>query len=335
MTPEQTAATVDNKLDVQQTLAQRLRNQREALSMSVEDVSQRLHLPPSIVQAMERGDFDRLGPAVFARGHIRSYLRILQLPEVLGSQLFNDEQLQPVLEQVPGRRPANRFAEKLAWGMSTVLVTSLVAANIWYWVARHQTEMPTLSGLDAPLSEPRDQNESESGSSASRVDGSFVGPPRWAAGTTLAPSSSPASPVVASMSPFSSASPVTTSSGSDANRAVEVSPQIPADPALEVSQVEVATAFDAAGEAVLRLKLSAESWVDIRDASGRRLEFSLLDEGVDRRYPLGSGLTVRLGNARAASLEVNGESVSIEPFINANVASFQLSDQGGLTSPAG
>ena len=58
-----------------------LRGAREARGISIDDVVHDLHLSRDVVLALEEGDYDSLGAPVFVRGHLRSYARLLELPE--------------------------------------------------------------------------------------------------------------------------------------------------------------------------------------------------------------------------------------------------------------
>lgn len=70
------------------SVGQMLRDAREAQSISVEDVAQRLRLMQRQVKAMEEDDFGSLGQPVFARGFVRNYARLLGLaPESLLSRM--------------------------------------------------------------------------------------------------------------------------------------------------------------------------------------------------------------------------------------------------------
>lgn len=60
--------------------ARTLRTARETQGLSLAKVADELRLTPDQVMAMEEGDYDRLGPAVFARGHVRRYAVLLGLP---------------------------------------------------------------------------------------------------------------------------------------------------------------------------------------------------------------------------------------------------------------
>jgi len=56
-----------------------LRSARERAGLSIQDVSQRLKMPVKVVQALEAGQWDQSGGAVFVRGQLRSYGRLLKV----------------------------------------------------------------------------------------------------------------------------------------------------------------------------------------------------------------------------------------------------------------
>lgn len=58
-----------------------LRNAREALGITIDEVAHDLHLSREVVLSLEAGDYEMLGPPVFVRGHLRSYARLVELPE--------------------------------------------------------------------------------------------------------------------------------------------------------------------------------------------------------------------------------------------------------------
>jgi cytoskeleton protein RodZ len=59
----------------------RLRLARVEAGINVDEVADRLHLDRDVILAIEAGDFEGLGAPVFVKGHLRSYARLLGLPE--------------------------------------------------------------------------------------------------------------------------------------------------------------------------------------------------------------------------------------------------------------
>ena len=120
-----------------------------------------------------------------------------------------------------------------------------------------------------------------------------------------APSVEPASPepVMASMAPVPNKAPT---------------PEVPAA---------------VAGQDGLVLRFSGQSWLEVNDPQGRRLERALLDAGAERRYADGEVGYITLGNAAAVEVLHDGRPVNLEPFRAANVARFTVSS-GGEPEPA-
>lgn len=59
---------------------QRLRQAREALDLSQQDVAQQLHLNVSIIQALEENDEAALPAQIYLVGYLRGYARLLNMP---------------------------------------------------------------------------------------------------------------------------------------------------------------------------------------------------------------------------------------------------------------
>jgi cytoskeleton protein RodZ len=60
-----------------------LREARERLGMSVNDIADRIKFAPRQVEALESNDFSHLPQSTFLRGFVRSYARVLQLDEAV------------------------------------------------------------------------------------------------------------------------------------------------------------------------------------------------------------------------------------------------------------
>ena len=56
-----------------------LKAAREQAGLSLQEISQRLKMPAKVLQALEAGQWDQSGGAVFVRGQLRSYGRLLKV----------------------------------------------------------------------------------------------------------------------------------------------------------------------------------------------------------------------------------------------------------------
>jgi hypothetical protein len=85
------------------------------------------------------------------------------------------------------------------------------------------------------------------------------------------------------------------------------------------------------GRARLRLSFSADSWVDVRDADGRRVFAGNGRANTVRTVAGSAPMRVYLGIASGVQLEINNRAVAIGPqFVFGDVARFEAGADGVL-----
>ena len=84
----------------------------------------------------------------------------------------------------------------------------------------------------------------------------------------------------------------------------------------------------------LTLTLSAPSWVEVSDASARRVFGGLVAAGVTREVNGAPPLHVTLGNAAAATLQLNGQPVSFQALVHRDGSAHLVIDASGRASAA-
>lgn len=87
-----------------------------------------------------------------------------------------------------------------------------------------------------------------------------------------------------------------------------------------------------AADDVLTLHFNQDSWVDVRDASGARIEQALVRAGQRRQYAAGEVGQVVLGNAGAVEVRRGDDVQDLSPYRRANVARFTVSSDGSLAA---
>ena len=103
-------------------------------------------------------------------------------------------------------------------------------------------------------------------------------------------------------------------------------------PALSQADAVAAPAAPApAGEIVLRFR--GESWIELLDANGQRVERGLAAPGSERRLRPGEVGMVTLGNADAVDVLQAGRALDLAAYRQANIARFAVSSDGSLTPP--
>jgi cytoskeleton protein RodZ len=79
------------EMEEEVSLGQMLRDARESKGMSIEDVADQLHIELAKIKMIEMDEYDLEAPdAVFMRGYIRSYARLVGLSEDQAGDLFQE-----------------------------------------------------------------------------------------------------------------------------------------------------------------------------------------------------------------------------------------------------
>ncbi len=158
------------------------------MKLSVDDVATQLKLPTAVIEAMERDDHGMLGAAVFARGRLGSYARLVGVPtDVLEAQFAHAAVAPPAL--VSNARSSRvehtlrRFARQ---GIYVVLTATIVLPVIWLATHDQLPRSPVaLTALDRPVAvalDPAARHASDANAAAGEARN--------------------AAPVVASIAPF-------------------------------------------------------------------------------------------------------------------------------------
>jgi cytoskeleton protein RodZ len=292
---------------VVQTTGPRLKAERERRGLSSQKAADELHLDGWVIDALESEDYERIGPSVYAKGHLKRYAALLGLPP---AEIVAGYESRVQTPKLPASQPSNvrlRTDEpavgKLPWPQIAISVAAaLVAAGLLWWRPwQHQHGAGPASG--APLS------AHPAAASSDAATGSAADAVASAADSASPPSGSPALASSQSAPPAGAAA---------------------AGPAMQATPAETDVTAGA-GRAHLRLSFSADSWVDVHDAAGRR---AFAGNGRANSVKTIDGVApmrVYLGFASGVQLEINNRAVAIGPqFVAGDVARFEAGADGVL-----
>jgi len=320
---EQTnAAQASQKITGAPALGQKLRIAREELGLSVEDVSQAIKVQANAVRQMEAGDFDALGPSVFAKGFLRSYAKHVQL-----GQAWLDEELAtlaldaaPILVPSRGeRQDRSSTAERGMLAASYLVGTAILVSAIFVvthfdrFVGTRSEQAPLeVSAPDAQSSESTIPLETNSTSAAS-TSPSVSSDPAITSGapSVLNPAGSDALVVSTPRGPRQTQTSVIGTPPAVAAGLVAL-PNLPAD------------------TQALELTATGTVWVEISDSTGRRLEFNNLSNGIRKSYSGKAPFTLKIGNAAYANLIAGGKTINLSAYTVGSVAKLNLIETNGL-----
>jgi cytoskeleton protein RodZ len=292
----------------------RLKAERERRGLSSQKAADELHLDGWVIDALEAENYDRIGPSVYAKGHLRRYASLLGLPadEIMAGYESHAQAPAPEPVQTPNVRLRTDAPEvsELPWPRiaGSVALLLLILGVLW-WKPWHQRS--------AALGNP------STGTASGAAEFSAAGAPAAASpATNSAPSLSQPGLIPTSLASSSAPAPTpaalpgagTASGGGAATGAG--------------ADAEAAAGM---GRAHLRMSFSADSWVDIHDAAGRRV---FAGNGRANSVKTVAGIApmrVYLGFASGVQLEVNDRAVAIGPqFMAGDVARFVAGADGVL-----
>ncbi len=297
------AATEDQTTG--KNLGDKLRAAREQQSLSLEQVSEVLHLDETIIIALEQGRFETLGAPVYVRGHLKTYAQLLGLSvdEFLSAYHGGNPEpvVAPALRQ-PGSVPATANPVVWAGGALTVLLGCVL--GIYLLLGNDDagdpvTDTVTDVGKDSAVTPVADAPVLAESPADDAVDV-----------TQKAPVSEPRRAVVV---PEVRVAPPAVQAEVDDRAVVEQPEKLP------VSR-PVATMR-------LGLHFNQESWVEISDAN-RRLLFGLQREGKRREITGEPPFNLLIGNARGVELTINDEPFAVPVSrVRGKVARFEITGE--------
>lgn len=297
----------------------RLKAERERRGLSSQKVADELHLDGWVVDALEAEDYERIGPSVYAKGHLKRYVAMLGLP---AAEIMAGYEALARAPKAPSSQPSNvrlraDSAEvsnlPLPQILGSIAVVLLILGVLWWrpWHQRGAAPTPREPVAATPTSVPA----------------------QGAAGSTPETLASAAAPPVPAPGSAPGPAPRFAPAPAGAPASSQLGPLLPAPGASAATPVQTAESNATAGmgRARLRLSFSADSWVDVRDAAGHRA-FAGNGRANSVRTIAGiAPMRVYLRSASGVQLEINNRAVAIGPqFFAGDAARFEAGADGVL-----
>lgn len=272
----------------------RLAWERQRVGLGVTDVAATLRLHPNQVRAIEQEDLTRLPELAYVRGFIRGYARVLNIdPAPILTDL--NAKLAPVAVVDAG--PAADYSvmrgaarERMSGWVIALALIGLIVLGVLGW---HATQ------------------------SDAQVQAPAAAPVAAASAVVIPAAAAPVpAPIAAATEPA-----LTPATGSSAS---PTGPAAPADAFPPADSAPVGTPSAVAVAPLLMLRFDGVSWAEVTDANGKTLLSNLASAGNEHALDGELPLTVVIGDANKASVEVRGEVFNLLPFTRNNVARFTV-----------
>jgi cytoskeleton protein RodZ len=289
---------------------------RQSRGWSDHDVCKLARVPLKAVDAIEQGQVKLLGAPIYAIGYLRAYARLVGLSfERIESValLAATEPVELLASSAIRQRP--QWSARWFGLAKYAALTSLIVLPVLYLTHKGENLAATsgrafVSGkttieLDAPvvaassagiLSTHDDAQEKKRGTEDSsaqvidRLNLSSLGVQPGAAHSVFdAPNNVLSPPLMASLTPMPGTH--------------------------KTNELHVV------------LKVDSSSWVQMLGQNGEKIEYGLLPKGSRREYVLTQPVSLKIGNAAAVVLELNGERVDLSAHTYSNVANLELGER--------
>lgn len=272
-------------VDMPVSVGSTLREAREHLGLSIEDVENRLKFAPHQIEALEADDYGNLPEMSFVRRFVRSYARLLKLdPEPLLASLPAIP-VQPSLYatsievEMPFQDNKAGHGLKIVW-LLTIPVVIVVVWVVFVWLNHREPTVPheTMEPVDLPVAM----------TPASAVK-------------AVPQQDLPVVPLAAQTAPVPGS--------------VAVAPAAD-NVASSVKGMEVGAGSAAQQSFPVQLQFKEKSWVRVKDHDGRVLLSKINPAGSEQKLDGRPPFSVEIGNARGVRLYYRGKPVDLAPYYN-------------------
>lgn len=317
-----TEATQDNS--AVNSTGQRLRSAREQMGLTQQNVAERLCLKLSTVRDLEEDKSPADLASTFLRGYIRSYARLVHVPE--------DELLPMMAKHSPVRaakvEPMQSFSlgkrrkKRDGWLMIFTWLVLFVVVGLtgaWWW-QNHKAAQDDLVSM-------ADQNAGTSGDNSQSIplgDSSNDNTPADNSAAQSVPADASAQTPSASAPAAASAPAGTQAPANNAaasSQPVAVSPsQAPVDNTAN-SQMPTGSAGVSAPAAdgnALVMSFDKDCWLEVADATGKKLFSGMQRSGGKLSLAGKAPYRLKIGAPGAVQIQYQGQPVDLSRFIRTN-----------------
>lgn len=297
-----------------------LKNKRESLGYSKQDVANRLRLRIAIIESIENNEFESDQVATFTRGYLLSYAKAVCMSddEILESYEEHckvvepdQESMQSFSKQTKRDKNDNRLMT-LTW---IILLVIVGMSSLWWY---QNSQQDTLS--------PQPQSSKTSVPSASEIKKSVADE----GFTTVIDLTNPSNSQSAASAPSSEASSAadsdSTESAADTDKeGLDSEAQRDQTTATTPSKAEKeAPASAATSDSQLTMRFDADCWIQIKDATGKTLAIGIKKKGQSLNLSGSKPFKVVLGAPEVVHMSFDNESVDLSGYTSGKVARLTL-----------
>ncbi len=289
----------ENQIENSNELGDLLTRAREKLSFSQKDIASKLNLKVEFIAALDANDFDKLPAPTYVRGYIRSYACAVNLNADSLINLYEGSAEAPP-EILPDVKPVVQASsrDKPVKAMTYLVTLTLVIMIIAWWQGQHMVGTGFFTG---------NSKTSEGG----KYPGGFT----YTYDVVNHPDTFEASEI----------DEIELDDNDLKNmKIVDLSKTSESEPDVVPSTEDSLNQNAQTNLGTLKMELTAESWIEVYDVLEERLYRGLAKRGEIINITGAAPLSVKLGNARAVSVNFRGNAFDTSKYTKAGVARFIL-----------
>lgn len=298
----------------------RLREAREAQRLTPQQAATQLRMQLRIIEALESDDYSGLPGPTFVQGYLRSYARLLGLPEesILGL-VQPDQGGEPRLVSSISEGKIEASSGDLPFRLITFFILMVVLIGLGWWFSQQAPSTEVTQPLP-PSSETGEQGLwlPEEGKPLQGTDELEL-----AADKGMGEGEANSEPTVEE-APFTEELEVANVPENVQEPAPEPEPVVDVAEPVVASQPSHLPLSDATPQSILELEYQADSWSEISDAAGRNLAYGLIPAGKKIQLRGEAPFKVFLGYASGVTVYYNGVLYDHSPYQRGDVARFRI-----------
>ncbi len=313
-----TEATLENTTPA--TPGERLRQAREHMGLTQQTVAERLCLKVTTVREIEEGSTSPDLAPTFLRGYIRSYAKLVHLPE---SELLPvlDKHVVPKIANVTsmqGFALGKSRKKRDGWLMSFTWLVVLVVLGLtgaWWWqnYQVQQQEISTMvdhaaantpEGAEGQAAVPLDNSGSQT------IDLTQIAPAAPEGANPAANSATTNTPAANAVN--TNSAPVAAPQANNGTPATTTPPTV-----TEGALSQNATPASDNGNTIA-MTFSADCWLEVTDAAGKKLYSGVQRSGSALNLSGQAPYRLKIGAPAAVQIQYQGKPVDLSRFVRSN-----------------
>ena len=300
-TPQNTEAS--------ETVGEILRNKREEIGLSLDEISEKLNLDSNLIELLENNDFEKFKVETYLKGYLRAYSKLLGIDGDRIIKLYKESNPEMEPEILPDVKPKNQknSSDRSVKLFSYIIGLSIVLSML-IWYQKNITIKPDANNNNIGNIELNKNNKINGVDTSYKI---ITHSDYW-------------------QWPIDNIPDRYRDSGeNDNSKSVKnekikdnIKENVIQEEVLETEESPIYETQQSADTVVLNLR--GDSWIEIYDREGNRLFLDLARSGKNYIINGDSPFDILLGAANEVSVEFNGSLVNIEPYIRYGIARFTL-----------